>query len=357
MVATFCCHCDQAPVGRNHSKTIQVRISQVRIQELAQPIRVSGKLASKAEFKLSFKIGGIVRTIGVDEGQPVKRGQVLARLDLQEIEAQVNQSRSLYEKAERDLARVKQLYEDKAVTLENYQDTQTGLDIARANLNIAEYNLRHATITAPSNGKIMRRFVETNEMVGSGQPVFLFGSSDQDWIIRLSVTDRDIIRIVLDDPVLVEFDAYPNQVFPASISEIGESDDPRTGLFEVEARLASTEQKLVSGFIGRARIIPERKERYLVIPIEALVDCRGKAGFVFSYDQSLGRAKKKALVISHIFENRVAVVSGLEPGMFVITDGSQYVIDGSQVSLFEPAPPDNALSTPTQAELSETTGP
>ena len=109
-----------------------------------------GKLASKEELKLSFKTGGIISEIFVDEGQTVKKGQVLAKLNLSEIQAQVNQAILGLDKAERDYRRANNLYKDSVVTLEQLQNTTTALDIAKSNVKIAEFNLQFSTIKAQS---------------------------------------------------------------------------------------------------------------------------------------------------------------------------------------------------------------
>ncbi|MGD1889306.1 MAG: efflux RND transporter periplasmic adaptor subunit [Cyclobacteriaceae bacterium] len=132
----------------------------VSIQELipdSEPISLiaSGVLASESEMNLSFKVGGIVQEVLVREGQSVQRGQLLARLDLAEINAQVSQARNALKKAERDLKRAENLYRDTVATLEQAQNAQTAYEVAKANLEIVEFNQRYATVVAPVTGKIL----------------------------------------------------------------------------------------------------------------------------------------------------------------------------------------------------------
>ena len=88
----------------------------------AFPVQCSGLLSSKRLIKLSFKTGGIIARINVDEGSPVKKGQVIASLEMTEIAAQVDQAKLALEKAERDLKRIKSLYSDTVATLEQLQE-------------------------------------------------------------------------------------------------------------------------------------------------------------------------------------------------------------------------------------------
>lgn len=94
----------------NSDESIPVRTALVQQKTVALPIHASGILTSSAEQRLSFKIGGIIRKIYVDEGDVVRPGQLLAVLDKTEIDAQVNQAQQGLMKAERDLGRVEGLY-------------------------------------------------------------------------------------------------------------------------------------------------------------------------------------------------------------------------------------------------------
>jgi RND family efflux transporter MFP subunit len=142
------------------AEKVKVRTTKVIEKEMSIPVHCSGKLASKEESKMSFKTGGIISGIFVDEGQRVKKGQVLAKLNLSEIQAQVNQARLGLDKAERDFRRTNNLYNDSVVTLEQLQNATTALDIAKSNVEIAEFNLQFSTIKANSNGTILKRIAE-----------------------------------------------------------------------------------------------------------------------------------------------------------------------------------------------------
>ncbi len=311
----------------------QVRTAPVENGAVAFAIKTSGMVASKSEVRLSFKIGGIMSRIYADEGAFVKKGQLLASLDLAEINARVQQARSASEKADRDLLRIKRLHEDKVVTLENLQDASTAADVAKANLDIALFNKKHSKIYAPSNGRILKRFGEKGELVGPGTPVFMFGSSSQDWIIRVGLTDRDIVRLKIGDKARVEFDAYPGEQFPAEVAEIAEARDPRSGTFEVELRILSPARKLLSGFVANAELFPTTNETLSLVPVEALVEGDGKNGVVYTVNRETARARKLTVEIDRVFGRSIAIADGLDGVEEVITDGAAYLVDGEVVRI------------------------
>lgn len=316
------------------SKKIAVRTALVQEKEISIPVMTSGKVAAQKEIKLSFKIGGIINSILADEGQTVQKGDILASLDLAEIKAQVTQARSGYDKAVRDHERVQRLFADSVATLEQMQDVTTALDIAQSGLNIAEFNLKHAVIYAPHKGRIMKRFVEKNELVGAGMPAFLFASIGDDWIVRVGVSDKDVVRLQISDSATVNFDVYPDVDFPATVTEIGEAADPMSGTYEVELRLNPGAYKMISGFVGKVKIMPQRTERLAIIPIDALIEGDKNQAYVFRFDPESESVRKVPVEIARIFENEAGIRKGLEQTREIVTDGAPYLTDGIVVQVY-----------------------
>lgn len=314
---------------------IRVRTAPVMERELSIPVMTSGVLSAEKEVRLSFKTGGIIGAFFADKGDIVERGKILARLDLSEIEAQAVQARSAFAKAERDLERVRNLYADSAATLEQFQDAATGLEMARSARSMAEFNLRHSTIRAPSDGRILERFAEPDELVGPGTPIFMFGSTEKGWVVRCGVADRDIVNLQIGDSASVSFDAYPGIDFEASINGIAQAADPMTGTYEVEMRLGPSKERLFSGFTAKAEIYPSGKNGYMLVPIESVIDADRGAGHLFVISPGGGSVTRVPVTIMLIMGDEVAVTGGLSGGDLVVTDGAPYLSGGSAVEVVE----------------------
>ena len=134
-----------------------VRAAQTTSGPAAPAIAANGIVASKDEMRLSFKVGGVIRNITVQEGMVVKAGQKLAEIELAEVNAQVEQARQLALKAQRDLTRGENLYADHVISLEQLQNLRTQTALARAQLQSAEFNRSYAQITPPTDGVVLRR--------------------------------------------------------------------------------------------------------------------------------------------------------------------------------------------------------
>ncbi len=312
-----------------------VSTAPVTRQPLVAPVVGSGVLASKKEAKLSFKTGGIVAALHVDEGQDVRKGQVLAVLNLTEIDAQVTQARNNFEKAQRDRDRVQRLYADSAATLEQMQNATTGYEVASAALTAARFNRQHSVIVAPENGRILRRQVETGELVQPGSTVFLFagGGSGEGWVVRTGIADRDMVKLKIGDKARMTFDAYPGVSFAAVVTEIAGAADPVNGTFEVELKVNPAGKKLVTGLVAKAEIFPSGGDQALVVPIEALAEADGEQAFVYTLGEDGTTVKKLAIRTAGIYGDVVAVREGLPEGMAVITRGTAYLTETSKVKV------------------------
>jgi len=311
-------------------KVLQVKVQAVEIKECKLPVRAAGMLSTTTVVKLGFKTGGIVRQLNIREGVSVKRGDILALLDLSEINARVNQARIGLDKAQRDLTRAGNLYQDSVATLEQYQNARSAFELAQSQKRIADFNLEHSRIVAPADGKIQKILVEANELIAPGYPAILFASTESDWVVRVALTDKDIVKFSLGDSAHVEMDAFPDLPFPAEITELGAIADPVTGTYEAELRIIHTEPQFRSGFIARAYIFPTETSRSAVVPMEALLGASDNRASVYVYRN--GEVSRRRIRIGRIVGDQIMVMEGLEPGELVVTEGAKYILKDSRVN-------------------------
>jgi multidrug efflux system membrane fusion protein len=310
----------------------RVRVIRITSDSAAVSIHSNGILSSVEELKLSFKTGGIVARVHVNDGDEVTKGDVLAELNLSEIKANVDLARSGYEKALRDWTRAKNLYNDTVATLEQYQNAKTALDVAESNLEIAGFNLNHSTIKAPGDGVVLKQLVKENELVAAGYPVILFGTKGKFWKVKSGISDRDIIKINTGDSAVIVFDAWPGIKFPAFVSQVSEMADPMTGTYEVELNLDGMGYRLASGFVAGVDIFPARKQNLIIIPVGAVIEAEGQKGSVY-YVTDSGIVKKTKVNIVTISGSGIAV-EGIPQGISeIIYEGVAYVDEGMKVEV------------------------
>jgi RND family efflux transporter MFP subunit len=310
-----------------------VRVAAAVEGPAAPSIQTNGVLANKDEIRLSFKVGGVIRNISVREGQRVRKGQRLAEIEQAEINAQVEQARQAYAKAQRDVERGERLYGDKVISLEQLQDLTTQAAVAEAGLNSAEFNWNYAAIVAPRDGVILRRLAEERELVTAGNPVIVLGAEDRGFIVRTGLADREIVQVKLGDEAEIRLDALPDARLQGKVTEVASAADPASGMFGIEVSVEAGALPLKSGLVAKIALAPAsaRAGARVYVPINAIVEGDKRTARVFVLDRE--NVRRRDVEVAFIEGERVALTSGLTAGEQVVTDGAQYLEDGELVTI------------------------
>jgi RND family efflux transporter MFP subunit len=313
---------------------IAVKVQPVTTTRYAPVLKYSGTMASTAEARLSFKIGGIISKIYVKEGDHVVRGQLLATLDLTEINAQVQQASQGVEKVQRDVNRVKNLYNDTVATLEQVQNATTQLQVAEESLHIARFNQQYAQIRATESGIILKKLMNEGELASPGTPVFTFnGTAGNDWVIRFGVSDKDWAVLKKGDKASVEIDAYPNKPFTGIITEIAQGADVASGTYEIEVKVLPGGARFAAGLFSTVKLQPAAEQTVTLVPVEAIAEANDKTGYVYTVNADGKTVAKNKVIIAFLENNKAAIVSGLDSAVEVITEGLGYLTDKSVVKV------------------------
>ena len=313
---------------------IAVTVAPVKNGEYVLPIISSGLITTSTEARLSFKTGGIVSRIFVEEGQSVSKGQLLAALDLTEINAQHVQAKNTLEKAKRDLDRATRLRADSAATLEQVQNATTAYDVAKESFTIAAFARQYSEIRANTSGNVLKKFVNQGELISAGAPVLLINAAAQnEWIVKTGLADVDWVRVKKGDKATVTTDAYPAEVFDATISLVSEGADLVNGLYLTEVKIRPTDKKFASGLFANVKITPSHKQQLASVPIEALIEGQGKSAFVFIASTDGKTVSKQAVTVAYLENNQAYIASGLEQVTEVITGGSAFLTEFSTIKI------------------------
>lgn len=310
-----------------------VRVAPLASVALGETVRAVGLLSPKDEARLAFKIGGVVESIRVEEGTPVREGQLLAVLKQTEIAAGVEQARQTAAKAARDLERARALYADGVATLEQVQDLTTATEVAAAARRSAEFNASYTRIVAAADGVVLRKLAEAGEVVQAGQPVLVVGGAGRGWIVRLGLADRDVVRFRIGDAAQISFDAWPGRTFAGRISNVASSADPATGTFTVEVQVEQAGTAFVQGLVAKVTLTPADSRSANVVPVQALVEANGSEAAVFIVDPQQPVAHRVTIRIGRMSDGEVEVLDGLAPGAQVVIDGAAFLENGDAVRI------------------------
>jgi RND family efflux transporter MFP subunit len=291
---------------------------------------VTGVIQSDTEARPSFKTGGVIGKTYVKEGDRVRKGQLLARLIMTEIEAQATQAKFAVEKAERDLTRAQNLYNDSIATLEQLQNATTAVDMAKKTLQIAQFNVAYSEVRSPIDGKVVQQLQREGEIVGPGMPIYyIIGDRQSDWKLVAGLTDRNWGRTRVGNPATIKLDAYPDLTLEGKVKRLSDVANPLSGTFDAEISIPSKDKRIAAGMLAHVEITPAAGNPFPVIPIEALVSSNGESGKVFVPVN--GKAEKRTVRIHQFDGEYVSISAGLEGVTQVITAGSEFLEDGDMI--------------------------
>jgi RND family efflux transporter MFP subunit len=327
---------DSSGQGKSIPKTaepIPVKVIALSKSSADAHIITSGQLTTDDEATLGFKTGGVVQAVYVREGDRISKGQVLATLDLTEINAIADQAKLGFEKAERDLARVKNLYKDSVATLEQLQNTETAYELAKAQLNSVNFNRSFSQIKAPASGFVLKKFVNAGQVVGVGDPVLRTnGAGNSQWILKSGVSDKQWSGIKVGDNATVSVDAFPGKTFEGKVIRKSETADQATGAFTVEIGVRRSDVKFAAGMFASADLHTSKTTTSWTIPYDAVLDANGNDGFVFTTSDSK-TAVKTPVTIESFNNESIRISQGLENADALIVSGSAYLTDQSPITI------------------------
>jgi RND family efflux transporter MFP subunit len=335
------CTARTEPLKKIESDIIPVKTIPINQTNAGMAINVSGQFTTDDEVMLSFRITGIIDKMYVKEGDPIQKGQLLATLNLTEINASLQQARLAYEKAARDHERLVNLFKDSVATLEQVQNAKTTMDLAAQQLNGVQFNRRYSEIRAEANGFVLRKLVNEGQQVSSGNAVFQTnGAGSGKWILRSGVTDKQWAAIKIGDPAEIGIATTGGKFVAGKVTRKSEAADPANGLFNIDVTIIGNHPgKIATGMFGNGIITTvsgnnavNQKSNSWSVPYEALLDGDGSTGYVFVTSDNK-TARRVKVVISGMEKDRVIISQGLENAGSLIVSGSAYLTDQSLITI------------------------
>jgi len=315
---------------------ISVKVSSLSSEDVSNSVVATGLISTEDQANYSFKIGGVISKIYVDEGQFFRKGQLLAILNTTEIAAGVAQADLNVAKAQRDFNRANNLYKDSVFSLEQLQNTRTSLEVAQKSRQTTAFNERYAKIYAVSDGFVAKKIANEGEIVSGGMPVFLTNSTQKSnsYLLKVGVTDREWAAIKVGQSAKVTLDGYPDHKFEATVFRKLQAADREIGSFQIELKLKLDQVIPAVGMFGKAEIKTDQIEKSVVIPYNALVEADGEQGFIFA-PNGKNRVKKIAVHILK-FDNKKVYLKEKPFGIDqIVISNSAYLNEQSIIKIIQ----------------------
>ncbi|MCE7033402.1 efflux RND transporter periplasmic adaptor subunit [Lysobacter sp. GX 14042] len=303
---------------------------------------LAGEIRARHETQLGFQVAGRMVERQAEVGDRVERGELLARLEPDDLQARERAARAQLAAAEAELgraradqARFRVLAEDQLVsrsTLDTQNAAATAaqgqVDAARAELELARNQAGHTRLLSPADGVIAALHAETGQVLGAGQPVFTL-ATDGDREVVFAVAEGQVGHIRPGDPVQVEPWTGEGGRLNASVREVAPAADPTTRTYQVRATIDAPPGALELGQSARV-FLPDGGADTLSVPLAALQPNPegGKAVFVLAADSTVALRPVQAGAYA---ADGVAVMEGLRAGEWVVAAGGHLLREGMAV--------------------------
>jgi RND family efflux transporter MFP subunit len=339
-----------------------VRVQKLEPLEGDAGMRYSGSVIPGTQVSASFKVGGYVREIaqvrGADglmrllqQGDPVRRGQVVAHVDETEYadrvkmaEADLVKARAVRDKNEEDFRRADNLYATQSITAPEYDRAKKDLETAQASVSAAEAQLDEARVelaycalTVPMSGVVLRREIEVGTLVHPGSVGFVVADLSSVKIV-FGVPDVMLEHVKSGEPLEFTTASFPDATFSGVVTSIAPSADPSSRVFQVEVSADNSHGQLRDGMVAALEVDAQRTNKPAVgVPLSAVVrapdDPEGFAVFVIEGGQDPMRAGLRPVEVGPVFGNSVAIVGGVSPEERIVVTGAKLLTDGAPVSV------------------------
>ena len=264
----------------------------------------------------------------VEEGQHVRAGQTLVRLDSARAALQAAQAASQMRKLESNYARSRQLAAQKLISANDIDQIRFDLENARAANRLANLEVSYAHVTAPISGIIASRSIKPGNFVQINTPIFRIVDTSKLEAV-LNVPERELATLKPGLQVELQVDALPGKVFNGTIDRVAPVVDSGSGTFRVICAFAGG-GLLQPGMFGRIRIDHDQRTDALVVPRTALLEEEGDPAVYTIRD---GKAARVSVKLGYIDGEWVEIRDGLKTGEQVVTAGKVALREGTAVQI------------------------
>jgi RND family efflux transporter MFP subunit len=334
-------------------KPVPVRVLELKPGELRVIVNATTTSTIKSEYEvtLSAQRTGRVVKLPVREGDRVRKGDLIARLDLSEESVQsenmLAQSRATYDEAEKNLKRSEDLFNKGMISQQDYEGTRRAYEVAKSQFEASREDARvkkdYSVITSPFNGVISRKYTEVGELLLPGKQIVTIVDPDRIYVLA-TIDEVDVGRLRLDQPVNITVDAFPGERFSGEIRRIspivsGGKLETRTA--DVWIYFSSRDARIKPGMSADIEVLIATVKDVLASPSQAIVERDGKKQIFVAEGKGIRpgvktRVRLRPVEIGESNWISTEIRKGLAPGEFVVTTPeSEGLKDGVTIRIEE----------------------
>lgn len=329
-----------APAAEAKPAAVPVEVEPVRRQAISEYLEANGTLEAENEVELVARTAGPITALEAEEGDRVRSGQLLARIDDREARNQVAVATVNRDEAKLAFERAKTSWESGLVSQEAYDSAQSALEGAQAQLDAASLQLAYTEIRAPFAALVVTRHIKLAQYVTQGTPLFRI-SDFTPLLCPVQIPEKDLPRVHVGQSGRIVVEAFPDETYLARVLRVRPTVDAATGTVTVTLEIDGRD-RLRPGMFASVYLQTETHPDALVIPRKALVlDSIGDTVFVLDGDTAVRREVRLGIRE----QDSVEVLEGLQEGEEVVVLGQEALSDGTPVEILDESPEGSAPAT------------
>jgi len=325
---------EAGPDKKKEDPQVPVEVVVAARRGISSSYASTAALEARSEAQVVAKASGVLLKLEAEEGDRVKAGQVLARLDPDRPRLELQRAQAMLAKLEAEYKRAKELYERKLLSADAHESLRFDLDTQRAAYEMAKLELSYTQVVAPIDGVIAQRLVKEGNLIQNNQALFRIVDTDPLEAV-LNVPERELAILTAGLPVSMTVDAAPGQTFTGNIARISPVIDAGSGTFRVTCEFVDATGLLKPGMFGRINVVYAERQDALTVTREALIEGDG-ATSVFVVRE--GKAQRVPVTLGLLNGGLVEVLDGIQEGDQVVTTGKVTLRDGVKVQILNADP-------------------
>jgi membrane fusion protein (multidrug efflux system) len=321
----------------------KVTVAPINLQEREDILNYSGTIEADNTVSLGFSIPGRVLSVNVQEGQHVKKGQLMATIETQDYQNAFVIAKAVYDQAADNFKRLNELYQKNSLPERDFISAKSAMAQARANRDMSSKKVADTRLYAPFTGILTEKLIESGASAAPGVPAFTLVKTDQVYA-RVSVTESEIANLSLGVNAFIDVPVLDKKL-EGKVNIINPKAENTSKTYAVKIRLNNSDGKLLPGMIANILIKTGRKQNTILIPTQSIVRDPDNITYVFIAKDNNTAIRKRITTSSITGMNEVIVTSGINPGDKLIISGQTQLEDGSQISFIA-----NAISLKKKTE-------
>jgi RND family efflux transporter MFP subunit len=320
-----------SPEDKNKG-AIRINVLQLKPRKFEHFFMATGTVKAENEAYISPQTNGQITRIYVEDGDKVKKGQLLARLDTEIIEKSINEVKVSLQLAETLYKKQTELWNKQIGSELQYLQARNKYEALQSKLKTLQSQYNLSFIKSPLNGVVDEVYQKVGEMATPGRQLIHVVSLNP-LLVKAKISEKYLPVIKTGDEVSVTFPTFPGMNIKAAITRTGNVINPANRTFTVEFKLDNPDFKIKPNMLATLIIKDYETEQAIVVPSYLIrEDLKGKYVYVVKDESGSMRAVKRYVTTGLSYKDQTEIVSGLKPGDTLVTDGYSNVSDGVKVS-------------------------